>query len=372
MTAIRAGAGSKYMQWAKLQSTAKYNLATSGMVGLPLSVLGVSLDQLEINGPTIYGYDPLLKAIAGRYRVPKECVVSTMGTSFANYLALAGATEPGDEILMEQPAYDPMLGAARFLGLHVKRFQRRAEQDFAIDLAEVERNLSSRTRLIVLCNFHNPSGAFTPDSVLKDLAALARSRNAYVLVDEVYREMLFEPEPHSAFLLDPERFIITDSLTKAYGLSGLRCGWILAPRTLAERMWRIHDVHAATWPFVAEYLSVIAFEKLPEIAQQQKCLLGQNRAMLKSFLGSRDDLDCFFPEYGTVIFPRLKHGKTAEFCEALRTEFETSVVPGEFFEMPDHFRVGVGVPSAEVQAGLEQLGKGLDTYKSSLVTGLKT
>jgi aspartate/methionine/tyrosine aminotransferase len=364
----RRDAGSPYMQWAKLRSTAKYNLATSGMASLPLSALGIFLDQLEINGSTVYGYDPLLAAIAKRYRVPQECVVTTMGTSFANYFALAAATEPGDDVLIEQPTYDPILGAARYLGLEVKRFRRRAEENFAVDVAEVERNLSPRTRLIVLCNFHNPSGALTPDSVLRDLAALARSRNAYVMVDEVYREMLFESDPRSAFHVDPERFIITDSLTKAYGLSGLRCGWVLAPRQLTERMWRIHDVHAATYPYMTEYLSVIALEKLPEIAQRMKSVLDENRALLKSFLQSRDDVDCLWPEYGTIIFPRLKHGRAKELCDLLRSEFETSVVPGEFFEMPEHFRIGVGMSAAEVKAALAQLSRGLNRYKAALLT----
>lgn len=366
MTAIRSNAGSRYMEWAKLHSSARYNLATSGIANLSLSELKVDRAQLEINGPTIYAYDPLLKALAARYRVPQECVVSAMGTSFANYLAMAAATEPSDEALIEQPAYDPMLGAARYLGLEIKRFQRRAEQNFSIDVAEIERNLSPRTRLIVLCNPHNPSGASVSDSVLQQLAALARSRNAFILVDEVYREMLFEAQPQAAFHLDPERFIVTSSLTKAYGLSGLRCGWVLAPPELAQRMWRIHDLHAATYPFMTEYLSVIALEKLPRIVQRVKPMLDENRALLRDFLAGRDDLDYFWPEYGAIVFPRLKHGNTSEFCRVLREEFETSVVPGKFFEMPEHFRIGVGAATAEVRAALQQLARGLDHYKGSL------
>jgi aspartate/methionine/tyrosine aminotransferase len=366
MTSARSDAGSRYMEWAKLRSSAKYNLATSGMANLPLSELGVALDELEINGPTVYGYDPLLKAVAARYRVPQEYVVSAMGTSFANYLALAAATESGNEVLIEQPAYDPMLGAARYLGLEIRRFQRKPEQNFAIDVAELERNLSSRTRLIVLCNMHNPSGALVADSVLSELAALARSRNAYVLVDEVYREMLFQAEPQSAFHLDPERFIVTSSLTKAYGLSGLRCGWVLAPAKLAQRMWKIHDVHAATYPFMTEYLSVIALEKLSQIAARMKSILDENRALLREFLAHRDDLDYFWPEYGAIVFPRLKHGSVADFCRLLRDRFDTSIVPGEFFEMPEHFRIGVGALTADVRAALQQLAKGLDQYQASL------
>src|SRR5215469_10715752 len=95
MTYSRSSAISPYMEWAKLHSAARFNLATSGMVNLPLAELGVTIGQLEINGPSIYGYEPLLQAIARRYRVPQESVVSAVGTSLANYLALAATTEPG-------------------------------------------------------------------------------------------------------------------------------------------------------------------------------------------------------------------------------------------------------------------------------------
>lgn len=365
MPLIRSNAGSVYIEWAKLHSTAKHNLAGSGVRNLTLAELDVDLKQLEINGPTIYGYEPLLEAIARRYRVAKENVVSAMGTSFAIYLALAGVTEPEDEVLIEQPAYDPLPGAARYLGLEVKRFQRRAEDNFAIDPAEVERNLTPRTRAIVLCNPHNPSGAFTSDAVLREIGSLAAKRGARVVVDEVYLEMLFEAEPRSAFHLDPERFIVTTSLTKAYGLSGLRCGWVLAPTEVARRMWHIHDVHASTYPFIAEYLSAVAFDRLPQIAAKMKSLLEENRRLLLDFLRGRDDLDYFWPDYGTIVFPRLKHGNVDEFCQLLRREFDTSVVPGRFFEMPDRFRMGVGTPTEEARAALKQFSAGLDRYRTS-------
>lgn len=363
---IRADAQSPYMRWSKLHSTAKYNLATSGLVGLPLAELGTTIDQLEINGPTVYGYDVLLRALAHRYRVPEECVVSAMGTSFSNHLALAAATEPGDEILIELPTYDPILAAARYLGLSVKRFRRRAEDKFAIDVAEIERNLTPRTRMIVLCNSHNPSGASTSDATLREIANLARRNNAYVMVDEVYREMLYESNPQSSFHIDPERFIVTNSLTKAYGLSGLRCGWILAPAEIAKRLWNLHDVHAATYPFIAEQLSVVALGKLPQIATKMKTMLDENRRLLLAFLQRRDELDYFWPEYGTVVFPRLKTGSVDNLCRFLREKHEVSVVPGSFFEVPDHFRIGVGTPTTAVKEALQQLSAGLDAYKASL------
>jgi aspartate/methionine/tyrosine aminotransferase len=354
------------MEWFKLRPASKFNLAASGMPGLSLSELGVKIDQLEFNGPfNNYGYEPLLEAIGQRYRVPKKSVVTAMGTSLANYLALAAATEPGDEILVEQPTYDPLLAVARYLGLEIKRFQRPPEQDFIVDLADLERNLSPRTRAVVLCNLHNPSSALTPDSTLRQIAEMARTVGAYVVIDEVYREMLWEAEPQTAFHLDPERFIITNSLTKAYGLSGLRCGWVLASPELAARMWRIHDVHSATYSYPAELLSVLAFERLPRISLRMKTMLDDNRRLLRQFLEERSDLDYFWPAYGTVVFPRLKTGSVDTLCDLLYTEFETAVVPGRFFECPDRFRIGMGTDTESVSAALRQLGRGLDQYRSS-------
>jgi aspartate/methionine/tyrosine aminotransferase len=371
MNPSRSTAHSPYMDWAKLHSTAKFNLATSGMVGFPLSELDVRINELEINGVNPYGYAPLLEAISTRYRVPQECVVTATGTSLANYLALAATTEPGDEILVEEPSYDPILGAAQYLGLEVKRFQRPAARNFDIDLEDLERKLTTRTRLIVITDMHNPSGALCPETVLQQIATLARKSGAYVVVDEVYREILFEEQPRSAFLLDPERFIITTSLTKAYGLSGLRCGWLLAPRHVARRMWQIHDLHGATYAYPAELLSVIAFSRLAHISSSMKPLLDANRKLLHDFLVSRDDLDYFWPEYGTIVFPHLRTGNADEFCTLLRNDFETTVVPGRFFEAPDRFRIGVGSPTELVRAALEQLGRGLDKYKTVLAADLR-
>jgi aspartate/methionine/tyrosine aminotransferase len=354
------------MEWAKLHSTAKFNLATSGVASFPLSELGVTIDQLEINGPSIDGYEPLLQAIARRYRVPQECVVSAVGTSLANYLALAATTDPGDEILVEQPTYELLLSTAKYLGLEIRRFPRRAENNFAINPADVERNLTPRTRLIVICNLHNPTGALVPDTTLREVGKLAAKVGARVLVDEVYREMMFESSPASAFHIDPERFIVTNSLTKAYGLSGLRCGWVLASPELARRMFRINDLHGATFAHPAELLSVIALEKLPQISAHMKSMLDTNRRLLRDFLLKRDDLDYFCPEYGTIVFPRLKNGNVDSLCQLMRNDFETSVVPGSFFESPDRFRVGVGTLTASVQEALPQLGRGLDSYRASL------
>ncbi len=350
----RTHARSSYMEFSKLSSNARFNLAGSGMASLPLGELGISINQLEINGPTVYGYSPLNRAIADRYRVPAECVVASAGTSMANYLALAACVAPGEEALFEDPTYALLLDTARYLGISIKRFARPPELDFEVDLADMEQNLSSRTKLIVLCNMHNPSGALIPEVTLRKVGELAKNVGARVLVDEVYLEMLWQREPQSAFHLDPETFISTNSLTKAYGLSGVRCGWVLAAPELAERMWHINDLHGSTPAHPSELLSVVAFQKLEQIAALQKSRLDANRKLLRDFMESQSALDYFWPEQGTVIAPRVRSGDGDSFAARLR-QYDISVVPGSFFEMPDRVRIGVGAETEQVSAALAAL-----------------
>ena len=347
---------SSYMNWAKTRSTAKFNLATSGLGNLKLRELRVSLDDLEITDGG-YGYQPLIGAIAARYRVDREAIVTAAGTTFANHLAMAALIEPGDEILFEHPAYEPMLAAALYLGARVRRFARRFDNGFRINPEELES--SPNTRLIVLTNLHNPSGVLIDEAELKQIGEIARGVGARVLVDEVYMETLFENSPRTSFHLGNE-FVVTSSLTKAFGLSGLRCGWIFAEPELAKRMWLLNDLFAATPVHAGERLSVVAMQQLTEIGARAKELLDRNRKLLNEFLDTREDLETVRPEFGTVMFPRVRRGSSEDLCQLLREKYETSVVPGKFFDMPAHFRVGIAGDTGVLEAGLERLGSALD------------
>jgi aspartate/methionine/tyrosine aminotransferase len=346
------------MHWAKTSSHATFNLATSGIVDLSLKDIKVSLDDLEITDGG-YGYAPLMRAIAERYRANTESIVTAAGTSFANHLAMAALVQPGDEVLFEQPGYEPMLATVRYLGADVKRFLRRFENDFRVDLAEIEAQISNRTRLIVITNLHNPSGVLTDEETLRGVGELARSVGAHVLVDEVYIETLFEERPRTSFHLGPE-FVVTSSLTKTFGLSGLRCGWILAQPDLAKRMWLLNDLFASTPVHSGERLSVLAFQQIAEIAANSRALLERNKRMVDEFFDTREDLEVVRPEFGTVRFPRVVKETSDALCELLRRKYDTSVVPGRFFAMPAHFRLGIAGDSDVLEKGLERVGAALD------------
>ena len=220
-----------------------------------------------------------------------------MGTSFANHLAMAALLNPGDEVLIEQPVYDPLLSIAQYLRTTVKRFQRRAEQGFRIDIAELERQITPNTKLIVLTNLHNPSSALTDESTLRQIQDLAGKVGARVLVDEVYLEVasVMGTAVRPSFHLGPE-FVVTTSLTKAYGLSGVRCGWIVAEPELARKLWQLQDLYYATPPHIAERLSVIALQQLDQISARARSILSNNRVILDRFLDARSDLFVVRPE----------------------------------------------------------------------------
>ena len=355
---------SEYMPWAKTRSHGKYNLATSGVVACSARDLPFSLADIELSGPSFYGYEPLQNALAKKSGVLPECVVAANGTSMANHLAMAAIIQPGEEVLIETPTYELLVSCARYLGAEVKTFPRRFEEDFRLDPAEVKQAVSDRTRLIVITNLHNPTSSFTEESVLREVGAVSAGVGAKVLVDEVYLDAAFDSSPRSAFHLG-EEFVVTNSLTKVYGLSGLRCGWILARPGLAERIWKINDLFGVIPAHPAERLSVIALANLDALKKRSKTLIEQNRVLLNRFLQSRSDLAAASPQVGTVVFPKLLTGSVDSLCELLRQKYETSVVPGRFFGLEQHFRLGIGCDTAMLAEGLHRLGQALDEMSQS-------
>lgn len=359
---------SDYMHWAKTLQASRYNLANSGLFNFPLADFPARLEDLELSGASLYGYEPLQAALSRHLGVPQERVVHATGTSMANHLAMAATFEPGDDVLIEQPTYELIVATASYLGANIRRFQRRSGQGFRLDLDEVERALTPRTRLIVLTNLHNPSSAHADDGTLRKLAGLAREAGARVLIDEVYLDAAFDRVAPTAHLL-ADNIVTTSSLTKVYGLSGLRCGWIVADPALASRIWRLNDLFGVIHAHPAERLGIVALENFQQIASRAKRLLAANRELLNRFLASRADLECEPLRGGTVVFPRWRGGNVDRLCALLREKYETTVVPGHFFDMPDHFRVGIGRDTPDTAEGLARLGKALDDLADASAAG---
>src|ERR1035437_7532550 len=306
---------SEYMHWAKTQSHARFNLATSGVGAFPLGELG-GLPPLEINGDNSYGYAPLKQAIAERYAVDADCVVTAAGTSGANYLAFATLLDAGDEVLVEHPAYGLLVDALEYVGAVVKRFARTPEGGYAVDPEAVRRAITPGAKLIVVNT------------------------------------------PRTSFHLGAE-FVVTSSLTKVYGVSGLRCGWILAEAELARAMWRMNDVFAATPVHPGELLSVAVFERLDAVRERFRRIVEADRKVLAEFLDRTAGVSAVRTEWGTTSFLRLAAADADEFLAKLRVERETSAVPGRFFGAPECFRVGMGVNHEMFAEGLRRIEEAL-------------
>jgi aspartate/methionine/tyrosine aminotransferase len=339
----------------------QFHLGSSEVDHYRLDRLAFTIADLEIDGASRHRYLPLREAIGERHGVPAECVITADGTSMANMLAMAATIAPGDEVLIERPTYEPLVATASFLGADVKRFNRCPDSGFRLNPDDVERALTPRTRRIILTNLHNPSGVLAEEDVLKAIGELAARSNALVLVDEVYLDSAATRQRSAIHL--GERFICTSSLTKVYGLSGIRCGWILAAPPMAERMWRLNELFGVAQAHPAERLGCIAFEHLDEIAGETPALLQRNRALWNEFMATREDVDGAPMTDGITTFVRWKGGDTEPLAALLRAEFDTSIVPGRWFDLPDHFRVGIGGSTGKLEQGLDRLGAALDRLR---------
>lgn len=347
----------KYMEWFKTKSRVKIDLCSSSVKQLETKELGISLDELEVTGEDFYGYPPLLQAIARRYGVEEDNVVSTIGTSQALYLVSAALLEPGDEVLIETPVYEPLVAVPEAFGARVLRLARRYEDKYQFSLQLFERLLSPQTRFILLTNLHNPSGTLIPGSRLERVVQIAGERGIPVVIDEIYLEFLDE-EPTAFHLAD--NVIVISSLTKVFGLGNIRCGWILAQPELAKRLRRIIDHIHVEGVFIAEEIGWRMFGRLDEIKKRNRKLIDTNKSLVRDCIDQEKKLSWVEPADGVVCFPRIESSLNGdELAEILRKNYDTAVVPGRFFEQIQHFRLAFGGDTDTLAAGLENIGKAL-------------
>ncbi|HEX5474425.1 MAG TPA: pyridoxal phosphate-dependent aminotransferase [Vicinamibacterales bacterium] len=346
------------MEWAKTHRRAAFDLTGSNMLACSIDDLPGARDALSFTGSNDTGYRPLVEAIATRYGVSEPQVMTASGTAGANLLALAALLEPGDDVMVERPGYDPLAGAARLLGANVVSFDRPFDGGFRLDPDRVRAAITPRTRAIVITSPHNPGGVLADGAALDEVGRLAEKAGAHVVVDEVYLDAADPGAPPAATRGD--QFVSTSSLTKSYGLSSLRCGWTIASEALTFRIRRARDVVDGTGSIVAERLSGLAFEHLDRLAERARRILDANRPLVREFLASRPELE-WVESRSTVVFPRLRGVPDAgRFVERLLDERDTGLVPGRFFDAPAHFRLGIAGRADVLRAGLEQIGAALD------------
>ena len=349
-----------YVGWARTRPAPRYDLAASDLLPVTPSEWPAMLDldpQATVDPAVLDA--ALGAAIAAHCGVPADHVVTAVGSSGANFLALASLLRPGDAVLVEDPGHAPLSTAARLFGAEVIALPRPFARGYAVEPEAIAAAITPRTRLVVLTRPHNPTGAVIDGPTLEAIAGIAERARVHVLVDEVYLDTLGGASVSPAALVG-DRFISTSSLTKACGLTGVRCGWALAAPGVAARMRAARAVVAPA-PAPSLRLALRAFADLPLLADRARRIVVSNRLRVQRTFAGRDDVAWVPPAGGTVAFPRLLRVADVDgFVDRLLVEHHTAVVPGRFFGHPQHVRVAFGMGAEELTRGLDAVATALD------------
>ncbi|MBI2923946.1 MAG: aminotransferase class I/II-fold pyridoxal phosphate-dependent enzyme [Planctomycetes bacterium] len=354
-----------YLEWMKDHfGRYKFDLANPAVKSLTPADLGVTLRDLEFTGQNYRGHPELLKAIAARFDVSPANVVLTDGASMAIALVSFALLEPGHQVLLEVPNYEPLYRLPVSIGCDVRILERPYEKGFQIDLESFQRRISRNTRVAWMTNLHNPSGVATDPERLRAICQVARDHGTTVVCSEVFRDFVFEgTPPPPAFKIEPSAVSIA-SLSKLYGLDGLRVGWILCNEDLARRIELIRNHLSVLGSFLCEQVTLVAFRQLDRLLSRTRAIVGENLPLLTEFVEGRDDLDWIRPDGGTVAFLRLRHGVSSwDFARFLHEKYSTLVVPGDFFWAKGYLRVGFGGERDVLQKGLKNFGDGLTEWR---------
>lgn len=348
------------------ENRAPFNLAESGV--RPLS-LEEALDgpELEALGRLRLGYGhtngtpELRDTIASLYPgAAAGNVLVTVGAAEANYVALWRLVEPGDEVVAVLPNYMQLPGLATSLGATLVPVWLKAGTSWRLDTSELRAKVGPRTRAICVCHPNNPTGATLNGEEMDAIVAAAAVHGAWILADEVYRDAAREGEPAPGFWGRAERVLVTSGLSKAYGLPGLRLGWVVGPADVVAELWGRRD-YTTIGPAVlsdAVATAVLQPERRQKILSRTRTLLRENHLRLALWMSSQGEaLSYLPPAAGAIAFVRYRWrvGSTA-LAQRLLSEQGVLVVPGDQFGMDGHVRLGFGYGAEQLEAALHRVG----------------
>ena len=361
----------RYLHWAKTHPRARFELTNSGVPAAGVQDIGGlgHWRDLEVQG--FYGEPDLIEGIAALRSVAPQRVLPVVGASMANFIALACSASAGDRVLIETPVYDPLVRAARFLNLVPVPFARQPERHHRPDLDAVQRGLAAGARAVMLTDLHNPSGLRCPDDDLERLAVMTADHGANLIIDEVYLDYAVinagQARPGAAGRGQLGNHVVTtDSLTKVYGLGGLRAGWIIADPEVLGRAGEVLDLLNVVNPVVSARLATQAVRHIAGLARRCRQIYSAGHPVYTSWLASRDDVVGYGNDGALFGWLRLAPGVGADrLTELLAKQYETHVVSGSFFGCQDHIRIGFGLPADTLADGLDRVGTALDELRES-------
>jgi aspartate/methionine/tyrosine aminotransferase len=351
------------MDWvAEHHHNVKYDLGSSGISAVKLSELKVNLHDIDLGDTYVGGRPELRKTVAELYNKKEDNVIITDGASEANFLVFTTLLNAGDEAIIENPTYASMLEIPRGLGAKIKRIQRDRNNNFDIDLARLEDIASKKTKLIVLTNLNNPTSAILSGKKLAAINSLARDCGALVMVDEIYRDAAFEHTPPSACTLS-DRFVVTSSTTKTYGIGGLRIGWVAASEDIIKKVRRVKVYTSVCSSPISEILTMYGIKNRKKFLDRTKKIVKKNIKIVGEWAENNDNIKMYDPGFGIVRFPRLNEIDPKKLAMHLLKKYNTLISPGVYFGMKQYFRIGLGMDEKILRAGLENINRAINELK---------
>ena len=314
----------------------------------------------------------LRQLIAAMYRgATEEHVEVTNGGSEANYISVWNLIEPGDEAVMMVPNYMQTWGLARGFGAQLKPWPLREVTDrgrpmWRPDLEELKRLVTTKTKLILICNPNNPTGARLTASDLDEICRIAETHGSWVLADEIYRGAELDGADTPSIWGRYERAIVTSGLSKAYGLPGLRIGWIVAPPDLVAKLWSYHDYTTISPGALSDLLARTALQpaRRRQIVARTRRIITENYPIVREWLGAYgDQFRHVPPEAGAIVYVAYKYPvNSTELILRLKDTHSVLIVPGDHFHMDGYFRLGFGSQTDYLREGLRRLNMLLESF----------
>jgi aspartate/methionine/tyrosine aminotransferase len=351
-----------------------YNLSESGVHPLtPGELLALADRPVDSLVDTHLGYgqsngsDLLRDLIAGLYPGATEAnVLVTIGGIEANFTAIWHFLSPGGKAAVMLPNYMQSPGLLRSFGSEAAPFHLREADGWQPDLDELETRLKAGAELILVTNPCNPTGSVLTDESRNGILELAARHEAWILADEVYSGAeLAGGDPTPTFWGSYPRVVATNSLSKAYGLPGLRLGWIMAPAERIEDLWGRKDYTSISPPSLSDSLACVALDPhtRPQVLERTRAICRKNLSTLTEWMDGRERQFTYRPpDAGAICFPHYTAEiGSLELAERLRTEADVLVIPGAHFGVEHALRIGYGPPAEELEEGLTRMGQIFDT-----------
>ena len=349
------------------ENQVEFNLSESGVHPLLLGELADDAASREalLAEPLRYtqsnGTIPLRELVAGIYPgATPDHVQITNGGSEANYLTTWNLVEPHDEVAMMVPNYMQTWGLTRAFGADVKEWRLVVDKGrWQVDVESLERLVTRRTKLIIICNPNNPTGARFDADALDRIAEIASKHGSWILSDEIYRGAERDARETPSMWGRSERVIITSGLSKAYGLPGLRIGWIVGPPALVASLWSYHDYTTISPGALSDALARRALEpaRRARILARTRRILNENFPTIQQWLDAHGGLFSYVPpDAGAIVYVQYHHDvNSTELVNRLRREKSVLIVPGDHFGMDGYLRIGFGDKTDYLRDGLERV-----------------